>query len=298
MSGHFEFDYFFWVVAVGTMILGASAAIVGSTLVLEKQSQLGDAIGHAVYPGVVLAFIIFQTRLPIVLLFGAIFAGLMAFFVIRWIRKHSDFHYEAVLALVLSAFFGIGMVLSSYIQGNPNFQKAAQAGLKQYIMGQAAYLVMDDIWLIASVSIICLGIFFVLYPKIKLVLFDKVYANAIGLPARRISNTCLLLCLLMICIGLKVVGAILISSMLVAPTVAALQWTRNYRHVLWIAAFIGIASAFLGTYLSTAIPKLATGPTIVLCLSAFALLSILLSPNGVLITNFRRLTRSTRQEVA
>lgn len=276
------FDYFFWVVAIGTMALGVASAIIGTTVVLEQQSQLGDAIGHSVFPGIIVSFMLFQTRNPLILMLGAVTAGLVAFQLIQWIHRNSQFSYESILALILSSMFGLGMVLSSYIQGNPAYQKAAQAGLNHYIMGQAAYLVKDDVRLILVVTTGVLLVFALFFPKIKLVLFDKIFAQSIGIQPQRISQLLLVLALLIISIGIKTVGIILVSSMLVAPTVAALQWSRVYHRVIGIAGVIGLVSAFIGTYLSTAVDDLATGPTIVLCQTAFAILSLLLAPNGLL----------------
>lgn len=273
-----EFDYFFWVVALGTMALGAACAVLGTTVVLEKQSQLGDAIGHSVFPGIIISFMLFQTRHPLVLMTGAVVAGLLSFQLIHWIHRNSNFSYESILALILSSMFGLGMTLSSYIQGNPSFQKASQAGLNKYIMGQAAYLMIDDVLLISGVSVTVLLLFWFLYPKIKLVLFDKTFAQSIGIRVKWLTNTLLILCLLVISVGLKTVGIILMSSMLVAPAVAALQWSKRYGVVITIAMFIGIISALIGTYLSTVLPDIATGPTIVLCQTTFALLSIFVAP--------------------
>lgn len=277
-----HFDYFFWVVALGTMILGAISAVVGTTMVLQQQSQLGDALGHAVYPGIILAFMVSGSRVPYILLIGALAMGGVAFALIRWIQTKSHFAMESILALVLSSFFGFGMVLSSYIQGNAKFANAAQAGLKRYIMGQAAYLLEDDILLIAAVSLVVLILFIIYYRKISLVLFDKVFAQAMGISVKFIQSLCLILCLVMISVGLKIVGAILISSMLVAPAVAAQQWHRSFPKVLITSAFIGMFSAITGTYISTAVPNIATGPSIVLILSIIAFLSILIGPYGII----------------
>lgn len=275
-------DYFFWVVALGTMILGATSAVIGTTVVLEKQSQLGDAIGHSVFPGIVLSFMLFQTRHPLILTAGAFVAGLVAFRLIHWIHQASSFSYESILALILSSMFGLGMVLYSYIQGNPDFQKAAQAGLNRYIMGQAAYLVIDDVIFI-SVTCICVLLLFALFlPRIELTLFDKVLAQSIGIHTERLSKSLLLLCLLVICVGLKTVGIILISSMLIMPTVAASQWTKHYRSLVLLAGIIGIVCAFVGTYISTVVSDLATGPTIVLAQTVCTLVSIGCSPHGLL----------------
>lgn len=282
MLSQFSFDYFFWIVALGTMVLGFTSGLIGTSLVLEKQSQLGDAIGHAVYPGVIITFMLFQTRNTAILLVGAVVFGLIAFSIIQLIRRYTDFPYESILALVLSAFFSLGLLLYNVVQRNPQFQTVNFAGLNNYIMGQAAFLIWSDVRLIIIVSVVVVAVFMLLYPKIKLYLFDSIFAQTIGINSQWISHLLLLMCLLVIAVGLQAVGAKLISSMLVAPAIAAQQWTQSYGKMLGLAGVFGMVAAFIGTLLSTAISNIATGPMIVVVLTAIALLSLVFGTKGIL----------------
>lgn len=286
MVSNFTFDYFFWVVALGSMALGLVSGIVGTTFVLEKQSQLGDAIGHAVYPGVILAFMIFQTRQTSVLLLGAIVFGLIAFWLIGFIRKYSQFPYESILALVLSSLFSLGLLLYNIVQTNPRFQTVNFAGLNNYIMGQAAFLMRSDVELILMVTVLVLSVFWLFYPKIKITLFDRVFAETIGINTSWISHLLLLMGLLVISVGLQAVGAKLISSMLIAPAIAAQQWTNAYPRMIWLSGLFGTLAAFLGTLLSTVITNIATGPMIVVVLTIIALFSLIVGPKGILMEHF------------
>lgn len=282
MLSQFSFDYFFGIVALGTMVLGFTSGLIGTSLVLEKQSQLGDAIGHAVYPGVIIAFMLFQTRNTAILLVGAVVFGLIAFSIIQLIRRYTDFPYESILALVLSAFFSLGLLLYNVVQRNPQFQTVNFAGLNNYIMGQAAFLMWSDVRLIIIVSVVVVAVFMLLYPKIKLYLFDSIFAQTIGINSQWISHLLLLMCLLVIAVGLQAVGAKLISSMLVAPAIAAQQWTQSYGKMLCLAGVFGMVAAFIGTLLSTTISNIATGPMIVVVLTAIALLSLVFGTKGIL----------------
>lgn len=275
--------YLYFVVAIGLSLLAVASSIVGSTLVLEKQSQLGDTIGHSSYPGVIIAYMLFQQRNSVILLMGAVVASLFSIIIIHWLNREKAFHFESILALVLSSFFGLGMVLMSYIQGNPQFAKTAQAGLNTYIMGQAAYLMRDDITTIGLVALFTILIFFVNFPKIKIVLFDKEFATSIGINVQFFKFLNLFLAIIMIGVGLKAVGALLISSLLIAPTIIALQWTNQYEKVLIIGSITAILAAIGGTYLSTHIEKLATGPTVVLCLFIMTLISLIIGPQSSLL---------------
>lgn len=282
MLSQFSFDYFFWIVALGTMVLGFTSGLIGTSLVLEKQSQLGDAIGHAVYPGVIITFMLFQIRNTAILLVGAVVFGLIAFSIIQLIRRYTDFPYESILALVLSAFFSLGLLLYNVVQRNPQFQTVNFAGLNNYIMGQAAFLMWSDVRLIIIVSVVVVAVFMLLYPKIKLYLFDSIFAQTIGINSQWISHLLLLMCLLVIAVGLQAVGAKLISSMLVAPAIAAQQWTQSYGKMLGLAGVFGMVAAFIGTLLSTTISNIATGPMIVVVLTAIALLSLVFGTKGIL----------------
>lgn len=281
-------DYSFLVVAVGTVLLGVASGIVGSVSVLKGQSLIGDAVGHASFPGIILFFMIFLTRNPLVLMAGAVVSGLLAYFVIQSLDRHSSTSRDAVLAIVLSSFFGLGMVLKSYIQGNTAYSGASQSGLQNYIFGQAAYMMKSDIYAIFVVSVASIVTITLFFKEIQLYVFDEQYGETMGFRRTRISFVILLTIIALIAVGLKAVGAILISSMLIAPSVAGLQWSHRYRTVLWISGFFGGLSSFIGTYISATGRGFSTGPSIVLVMSLMALLSILFAPNGLLRSRWKR----------
>ena len=281
-------DYSFLVVAIGTVLLGVASGIVGSVSVLKGQSLIGDAVGHASFPGIILFFMLFLTRNPLVLMAGAVVSGLLAYFVIQSLDRHSSTSRDAVLAIVLSSFFGLGMVLKSYIQGNAKFSGASQSGLQNYIFGQAAYMMKSDIYAIFIVSVASIATIVLFFKEIQLYVFDEQYGETMGFRRTRISFVILLMIIALIAVGLKAVGAILISSMLIAPSVAGLQWSHRYRTVLLISGFFGGLSSFIGTYISATGRGFSTGPSIVLVMSLMALLSILFAPNGLLRSRRKR----------
>ncbi|MDO5725821.1 MAG: metal ABC transporter permease, partial [Tissierellia bacterium] len=275
-------SYAFIVVSIGTFIMAFTAGAVGCITVLKGQSLIGDAIGHASFPGIVLSFMLFMQRDPAILMLGAIIAGATAFSLIQLIKEHSKVELDAVLAIVLSSFFGLGMVLKSYIQGNPRFAGASQSGLQNYIFGQAAYIMKSDIRLILAVAIPSILILFIFYKEIKVFVFDEVYSQTIGINSLAMNFIIILMTMSLIATGLKIVGAILISSLLIVPAITAMQWSNRFDRVLIIAAFIGGISAVLGTYVSTAVKGMSTGPTIILFMSSFALFSLIFGPNGMI----------------
>lgn len=277
-------NHLFFMVVIGTGLLGIAAAMVGTITVLNKKSLIGDAIGHSSFPGIVVAFMIFSTRSPYVLLSGAIASGLLAYIVINEISKSESTKTDTALAVVLSGFFGLGMALNSYVQGNPKFQGASQSGLANYIFGQAAFITKEDLRLIFGVSIVALLVMILFYKEIKLHIFDIEYMKVSGFNTRAIDLIVTITMVGIIAAGLKVVGSILISSMLIAPAVAAMQWSKKYNEVILISSIIGGVSSFIGTVLSSLYTGVSTGPAIVIIMSIIAIISIIFGRWGIIRT--------------
>ena len=284
-------QYSFIVVAIGTMLLAMATGIVGTISILKGQSLIGDAVGHASLPGIILAFMISGRKSSLILMLGAIVAGIVAFLLIQIISEGSKIEADTAMAVILSAMFGMGMVLKSYIQGNQKIQGASQSGLASYIFGQAAYILREDVYIILTVSVISLALFILFYKEIKVYVFDMVYAYTIGINSRLTSLLIMIITMILIAAGLKAVGAILISSMLITPAVTGLQWSKSYEKVLVIAAVTGALSAFLGTFISSAIKGFSTGPSIILIMSVIALFSVLFAPRGIvrMLLNIRKM---------
>lgn len=284
-------QYSFIVVAIGTMLLAMATGIVGTISILKGQSLIGDAVGHASLPGIILAFMISGRKSSLILMLGAIVAGIVAFILIQIIAEGSKIEADTAMAVILSAMFGMGMVLKSYIQGNQKYQGASQSGLASYIFGQAAYILREDVYIILAVSVISLALFIVFYKEIKVYVFDMVYAYTIGINSRLTSLLIMIITMILIAAGLKAVGAILISSMLITPAVTGLQWSKSYEKVLVIAAVTGAVSAFLGTFISSAVKGFSTGPSIILIMSVIALFSVLFAPRGIvrMLLNIRKM---------
>ena len=218
---------------------------------------------------------------------GAIIAGVCAFFIIQYIVNSSKLEADTTMAVILSAMFGFGMVLKSYIQGNSSFS-GSQAGLANYIFGQAAYMLREDVVIIFAVSIIAISLFVIFYKEIKIHVFDSAYAKTIGINEGLMSGLIMFMTMVLIAAGLKAVGTILISSMLITPAVVGMQWSDGYDRVLLISAIVGAFSALSGTILSSLIEGFSTGPSIVLVMSVIAVLSVLLSPKGLISTYFKK----------
>lgn len=268
-------SYDFLVVAIATMILAGSSSIVGCFSVYKGQSLIGDSIGHSAYPGIVLAYMITFSRDPFYLMIGAFIFGIIAYAVIQFISNNSKIDLDASLAIVLTGFFGLGIMLKTYVQGNNIYEGTVQSGLKTYIFGSASYIMKSDIYIISILSIFVLSLCLLFYKELILNIFDREFAKSIGVNNILIDIILLLMMIVMISVGLKMVGAILISSFLVIPCIFANQFSKNIKNVLFIAFLMATFSSFVGVYLSVVIKGFSTGPSIVVVMSFLTLLSFI-----------------------
>lgn len=273
-------DYTLQIVALGSCLLGLTSGVLGSFAVLRKQSLLGDAISHAALPGIVLAFIITQTKNTEILLLGAMITGLVATGIILIIDKYSRIKFDSALGLVLSVFFGAGLILLSYVQKIPN---ANQAGLDKFIFGQASTMLRRDVQLMFIIGVVLIIIVIIFWKELKIVSFDPEFAQSLGFSVRKITLLLSSMIVIAIIIGLQMVGVILMSAMLVAPAVAARQWTNKLPVMVLLAAIFGALSGVIGTMISSSIKKMPTGPTIVIVVSIVVILSLAIAPNRGLV---------------
>ncbi len=281
-------NYSYGVIALGTGLLALASAVAGCVTVERGRGLIGDALGHSTFPGVIIAFMVLSSRNVTGLMVGSALAAIVATWVIGWLGEDRRMEKDGVLAIVLSGFFGLGLVLKSYISGNAAYQGATQAGLSSYIFGQAAYILERDVLLISAVAIVVLALLGVFYRPLSIFLFDDTYAETVGISSRAMEALILGVMIALISVGLKVVGAILISSFLIIPAVSAKLWTKTFPRTMALAAVFAVASSLVGSAISMVVPGMSTGPVIVLIMGSLALVSLFVSPNGILASRRRR----------
>lgn len=288
-------DYTLRLVALGSAVLGATSGALGSFAYLRRQSLLGDAVSHAALPGIVLAFVLTGSKVPLVLMLGAGVAGWIGTLAVRLIVGRSRVPYDSALGIVLAVFFGVGLVLLTHLQKHPS---AAQAGLESFLFGQAASLLRSDVVTMTVLGATALAVLVLLWKEFKLLSFDPEFGASLGLPVRRLDGLLTLLIVIAIVIGLQTVGVVLMSAMIVAPAAAARQWSRRLAPMVVIAASVGTFSGVAGSLVSAFVPRLPTGPTIVLVLSSIVIVSLVLAPGrGVLWRSIRLGTLRTAPDL-
>ena len=285
-------NYTLRTVALGAATLGIVGGGLGTYAVLRGQSLLGDAISHAALPGIALAFLLTGTKDPFVLMLGAAGAGVLATLVILGVTETTRVKYDSALALMLSVFFGFGLVLLTYIQRHAG---ASQAGLDAFLFGQAAALVERDVVTMAVLGGIALLTMGLCWKEFKLLAFDRTFGASIGLPMRRLDIVLTTLLVVAIVIGLQTVGVVLMSAVIIAPAAAARQWTNRLSLMTLLAAGFGALSGVSGAVISASTANMPTGPTIVLCMGTVVIVSLLGAPNRGLLWQWWRDRRNARR---
>jgi manganese/zinc/iron transport system permease protein len=251
----------------------------------QKTKLIRHAISHAALPGIAIAFLITGTKDTNILLLGALISGLVGAFWIKGITSKTHLKSDTALGLILSIFFGFGMLLLTFIQKQEN---ANQAGLEEYLFGQAATLLEKEVKLMLIVTAICLFILLLFWKEFKLMLFDLDYSKTLGFNTKFLDILITVFIVVAIILGLQTVGVVLMSAMLLAPAAAARQWTNSLGTMLVIAALFGMSSGIIGTGISASQNNLSTGPVIILVASVFVVFSFIFSPKrGLLFRQIR-----------
>lgn len=271
-------DYNTWVPLLATALLGLSAGVVGTFIVLRRRALVGDVVGHAALPGIVLAFLMQELwlggsgRSTPVLLTGALLTGLGGAGCVLLIDRFSKARSDAALAIVLSLFYGAGAVLLTMAQ---KIDTGSQAGLKTYLSGKTASLVADDVWLSASLATALLVLTLLLFKEWTLLCFDEGFCAAQGYPAVWLDALLIALAAVVSVLGMQSVGLVLVVGLLIIPPAAARFWTDDIRWMAAAAGLIGAGSGALGVALSSLVPKFATGPTVILCAAGAFVVSLI-----------------------
>lgn len=258
---------------VEAIIVGIICAVVGSFLMVQRLALLGDAISHSVLPGLAIAFMVGAN-----IFVGAFIAGLISTVCINIIRTRSNIKEDAAMGIVFSAFFALGITLITIIQ------KDNKIDLTHFLFGNILSVTASDVRDTAIVAAIVLLVVALLYKELLFYTFDKLGAQAAGLPVHLLDLGLMMLIGLTIVASLKTVGVILILSLLIAPAATAYLLVNRLHHVMMLGVGFGVISSISGMYLSFYY-NLPSGPAIVLVASGLFVLALLFSPSQGILTH-------------
>jgi manganese/zinc/iron transport system permease protein len=276
-------------VVLSVILLGLVSGMVGSFNYLKKKALVGETIAHAMLPGIALAFLISGIKDPLYLLLGAIASGWLSIASVDFIMRTTIIKADTALAIVLTVFFGSGMMVTTYIQQTGNFQ---QAGLDEYIFGQAAAMTNEDVRVFGFVAILVLVAVLIFFKPFQIAAFNPDYGRVLGLPIRLYDFILSTLTIFTIAAGIKAVGIILMSALMIAPAATARFWTHNLRVMMLLSGVIGAVSGVIGAYVSFTAKAMPTGPWTVVALTGFALISVFFAPRKGIVARWNAQRRN------
>lgn len=262
---------------IAAILVGAVCSVLSCYLVLKGWSLMGDAISHAVLPGIVIAFVL---GLPLAA--GAFAAGLGCAVATGYLKENTRVKEDTVMGIVFSGMFGLGLVLFTKVQTDQH--------LNHILFGNLLGVSERDLVETGLISLFTLAVVLLKRRDFLLYCFDPQHARVIGLPVRVLHYGLLVLLSLTIVAAMKAVGIILVVAMLIAPGAIAYLLTNRFERMLAMAAAVAIGSSIAGTLISFHIDG-ATGPCIVLIQSVVFVLAFLFAPRHGL---WRRLDSASR----
>lgn len=292
----------------GSIFMSVAAALIGVLVFLKKESLLGEALSHAAYPGLVLGVLISgvffgdqaeSLYTSFFLLGGALCSSILGLKLIHFLENEVKVKQDAALCFVLSFFFGVGILVASRLQFSFS---TLYKQVEIYFYGQSATMTDIHVWIFFILAL-CISLAFLFLKKeFELMVFDSDFAKTQGLPISFLQGVLLFLMSISIVVGIRSVGVILMSAMLIAPAATARQFSNSFTTICFLSIFFGVLSSGIGTiaanessiylkeYFSDTRLTLPTGPLIVLIASCFCLLSLLFSPKrGAIFRLFRML---------
>lgn len=275
-----------------SILVAVTCGVLGAFVVLRRMALIGDALSHAILPGVVITYMVTGDTQPVPLLVGAMIAGLLASVLINLVSRYSRTKEDSSIGIVFTAMFAAGILLTGSLPRGTHFD------LKCFLFGDALQVGDADLITMAVISAIVLALVTALYHRLKLVSFDPLVAAAMGVSVGAMHYLLMGMLSATVVAGLKSTGVVLVVAMVITPASAAYQLTNRFAVMLWLSALFGAVSAAVGMSVAFVF-NASTGPAMVLVATAIFALCMFLSPShGVVFDRLRRwrLARHVRNE--
>lgn len=268
---------------LASAMVGTLCAVVGTYVVLRGMAFFGDALAHAILPGVAVAYL-----MGISLLWGALAMSLVTAVGIGYLSRRGQVKEDTAIGVIFAACFALGVALLSTV-------RSYTVDLTHILFGNVLGVSTGDLWLTAGLGILVLLVVLLLYKEFLVISFDPILAATLHLPLSLLSYLLLVLIALAVVVALQTVGVALLVAMLVTPAATAYLLTRRLWHMMMVGAAIGAVSSVTGLYLSFYV-NIASGAAVVLVCTAFFVLAFLLAPaRGVLWSRLRQRQPSVQQ---
>lgn len=284
MSELIEIFQYEWAIRalVASTLVGLMCGVLGCFIVLRNMALIGDALAHAILPGVVFAFMLIGYS-TLGFFIGSVLAGLVAAVGITWIQHHVKTKNDAAIGIVFTAMFSIGVMGISWISQN----EGVHLDLKDFLFGNVLGVSNEDLYLTLGVTIYVIVSIIVFYRYLFVSTFQPVIAETMGISVKVIHYFLMLLLSFAVVASLQTVGVILVVAMLITPASTALLLSNNLRKVLILSGLIGLLSAFLGL-VAAIVFETTPGPAMAVVATLIYLLAVLVAPEKGLVFSFFR----------
>ncbi|WP_078552804.1 metal ABC transporter permease [Bacillus alkalicellulosilyticus] len=257
------------------VLVGIICGVIGCFIILRGMALMGDAISHAVLPGVVIAYMLGSS-----FFIGAVVTGVITALAIGYVSQNSRIKDDSAIGIMFTAAFALGIVMITGLRGTG-------VDLWHILFGNVLAVSRNDLWMTFGIGAFVLLVIFIFYRPLLLSTFDPIVAKGVGIPVKLIHYLLMLLLSLVTVASLQTVGIILVVAMLITPGATAYLLTERLPIMLTLSAIIGAVSAVVGIYFSV-VYDVASGASIVLVASVLFALAFFFSPkHGVLIKMWR-----------
>ncbi|WP_456274469.1 metal ABC transporter permease [Bacillus sp. AK031] len=247
-----------------SIMVGIICGVIGCFIILRGMALMGDAISHAVLPGVAISYM-----LGINFFFGAVFTGILTAVAIGFVSQNSRIKHDTSIGIMFTAMFAAGIIIITMLKSSTD--------LYHILFGNVLAVRPSDMWITLGIGLFVLAAVYLFYKELLVTSFDETMGAAYGLPVRLIHYFLMALLTMVTVASLQTVGIVLVVAMLITPAAAAYLLTDRLWLMIFIAAGIGIISSVAGLYFSFTY-NLASGATIVISATAIFALVFMFSP--------------------
>lgn len=258
---------------ITALVIGVVAGAVGCFIILRSMSLMGDAISHAVLPGVALSFI-----LGINFFVGAIIFGVLASIIITYIKENSMIKGDTAIGITFSSFLALGVILIGVANSSTD--------LFHILFGNILAVQDSDMWVTIIVSIIVLAVMIIFFKELLLTSFDSTLAKTMGMPVKFYHYLLMILLTVVSVTAMQSVGTILIVAMLITPAATAYLYANNLKTMILLSSVIGALTSLIGLYIGYTF-NIAAGSSIVLTAATLFLIAFFISPKQLSVKKLR-----------
>jgi manganese/iron transport system permease protein len=277
-----NFEFMRNALMVGVLV-GVLCPVVGTYLLVQRMALLGDVMAHSVLPGLAIAFF-----LKINILIGAFVSGIISALLIAWIRSQTRVKVDAAMALIFSSFFALGVLLITLLRN--------KLDLDSFLFGDILGVTQADVIRTTVITVIVLSLIRIFYKELFFYTFDRLGAQAIGLPIDLIYIGLMSGVTLTIIASMQTIGVVLVVALLVGPATTAYLLVKELHHMMGLGALLGAITSLIGMYTSYYL-NVPSGPCIVLISFGFFVMAVLFSPTQGVLTLKAKPHRSAKSRI-